>query len=394
MDNFTMPVPSNILKILEMLSLIYEDLNIDVIEQRFFDQIRNIFTFDRIALFYTKHHKGLLHGKLSYGFTPGMIEALNIPLPPDYICINPRITSIPVWNQIIDRVPNIESLGLTNFAVIPLINRKRISCWEFNLCKKTLCPAYGNRWLQCWLIPSSQCCSGPDVTQEQRKQKCEVCPVFLESSNDYVEGILLVDNSVLGTAINDNTIVTLSLVGRTVGTAINHAKRLARTIKLSINDDLTGLKNRRYFNARLVEELDRVARHPNNPLSLIMGDIDFFKQVNDNHGHQVGDSVLVWFAKLLSSELRKSDLVARYGGEEFMILLVNTVQDLAMEIAENLRRQVESTSFSATGIPITASFGVATLGQDTSTTDSLIAKVDKALYTAKALGRNQVCTAE
>jgi diguanylate cyclase (GGDEF)-like protein len=389
-----MPMPVDTLKILEMLPLIYEDLDIDSIEQRFFEQIRKLFTFDRLALFFIKHHKGLLHGKLSYGFASGEVEALDIPLPEDYIRISPQITASLAWNQIIDRDPCVKSLGLANFAVIPIINRKRVLCWEFNLCKEPQCPAFGNRWLRCWLIPNHKCCTGQNLTPKQKLKKCEACPVYLEGHNDYVEGVLLVDNTASGTAISERVILALSLIGRTVGTAINHAKRFDRTLSLSINDDLTGIKNRRYFNERLKEELVRVSRYPDNPLSLIMGDIDFFKKVNDNHGHQAGDSVLIWFAKLLSSELRKSDLVARYGGEEFTILLINTVQDLALEVAEHLRQQIESTSISATGIPITASFGVATFGQDANSVESLMGKVDKALYTAKAQGRNRVCSAD
>lgn len=356
-----MPMPVDTLKILEMLPLIYEDLDTDTIERRFFDQIGQIFTFDRLALFFIKHHKGVLHGKLSHGFTPGEVEAINIPLPSDYIRINSRITANLAWNQIIDHDPCRQRLGLTHFAVIPIINRRRVMCWEFNACGKAQCPAFGNRWLRCWLIPDRNCCAGTDITQEQKRLQCESCPVFLEGHNDYIEGLLLVDNSLRGQPISDNAVLALSLIARTVGTAINHAKRFDRTLRLSINDELTGIKNRRYFNERLLEELERASRYPENPFSVIMSDIDFFKRVNDNHGHQAGDSVLIWFAQLLSSRLRKNDLVARYGGEEFTILLINTVQDLAMEVAENMRQQVESASISAaTGIPITASFGVAT----------------------------------
>ncbi|MDD5759380.1 MAG: GGDEF domain-containing protein [Desulfobulbaceae bacterium] len=388
-----MPKRLDTLKILEMLPLIYEDLDIDTIERRFFAMTTEIFSFDRLALFFVKHKKSLLQGKLSHGFTPGAIEALNIPLSADFIFTSPLITGVPVWNQIIDNDPYVKNLKLTNFAVIPVINRKRVSCWEITACKEHSCPAYGNRWLRCWLISNNKCSSGQNLSLEQKRQKCEECPVYQEGNADCVEGILLVDNSLSGVEINDNTVVVLSLLGHTVGAAINNSKRFERTLKISIKDDLTGIHNRRYFNERLVDELERVSRYPKDPLSLIMIDIDFFKQVNDSHGHQFGDSVLIWFAAFLSTKLRKSDVVARYGGEEFALLLINTSQTQALEVAEDLRQQIALRSHPATGTNITASFGVATFGERATSVDSLIAKADKALYAAKAQGRNRVCLA-
>lgn len=388
-----MPTRLDTLKILEMLPLIYEDLDIDTIERRFFAMTAEIFAFDRLALFFVKHKKSLLQGKLSHGFAADAIESLNIPLSANFIFTSPLITGVPVWNRIIDNDPYVDTLGLTNFAVIPVINRKRVSCWEVTACQEHSCPAYGNRWLRCWLISNNKCSSGQNLTSEQKRQKCEECPVYQEGNADCVEGILLVDNSLSGNEISDSTVVVLSLLGHTVGAAINNSKRFERTLKISIKDDLTGIHNRRYFNERLVDELERVNRYPKDPLSLVMIDIDFFKQVNDSHGHQFGDAALIWFAGFLSSKLRKSDVVARYGGEEFALLLINTNQNQALEVAEDLRQQIALRSRTATGIDITASFGVATFGEQATSVDSLIAKADKALYAAKAQGRNRVCLA-
>ena len=382
------------LEMLEMLSLIHEDLDIDTIERHFFTMATEIFAFDRLALFFVKHHKGVLKGKLSHGFAPGEIEALTIPLSADYIFTSPLITGIPVWNQIIVNDPYVKGLGLINFAVTPIINRKRALCWEVTACQEQHCPAYGNRLLRCWLISDNKCNHGLSLGSEQRRQKCANCQVYREGNTDYVEGVLLVDNSISRKVISDNTVVVLSLIGRTVGTAINHTKRFDRTFRDSIKDDLTGIHNRRYFTERLGAELDRVNRYPKDPLSLILIDIDFFKQINDTHGHQTGDTVLIWFATLLSAKRRKSDIVARYGGDEFTILLINTGKDQAREVAEDLRHQVELLSIAATGIPLTASFGVATFGKGASTIDSLMDKADKALYAAKAQDRDRVCLAE
>ena len=389
-----MTMPFDTLKILEMLSLIYEDLDINTVERRFFAQTTEIFSFDRLALFFVKHRKGLLQGKLSHGFPQGQIEGLNIPLSPDYIFTSPLITGIPIWNQVVASDPYVGELGLNNFALIPVINRKRVSCWEVTACQENNCPAFGHRWLRCWLVSDSKCSTGHDLGPRQKRQKCEACPVFHEGNAECVEGVLLVDNSISGRPIDDNTVVVLSLIGHTVGAAINNSKRFERTLRISIKDDLTGIHNRRYFNERLVDELERVARYPKEPVSLVIMDIDLFKNVNDYHGHQMGDTVLIWIAGFLSAKLRKSDVVARYGGEEFALLLINTGKALALEVAEDLRQQIETVSANATGVPIAACFGVATFGEDATSVDSLIAKADKALYAAKAQGRNRVCPAE
>jgi len=381
------------IKILEMLSLIHEELDIDAVERRFFSMATQLFAFDRLALFFVKHRKAQLQGKLAQGFPTETIEALNIPLLSDYLFASPLITGLPVWNQVVDNDPYVKELGLVNFAIIPIINRKRISCWEVTNCQEELCPAFGNRWLRCWLVSGSKCSTALPISVEQKRQKCESCPVYQEGSAECVEGVLLVDNSLSGKSIDDSTIMALSLIGHTVGTAINNTKRLERTLSVSIKDDLTGIHNRRYFNERLVDELERVTRYPKEPVSLILTDIDFFKQVNDNYGHQAGDSVLIWFARLLAAKLRKSDVVARYGGEEFVILLINTCKQRAVEVAEELRREIERVSREATGITITSSFGVASFIQDATTLESLVGKADKALYAAKAQGRNRVCAA-
>ena len=380
-------MPLDTIKILELLATIHEDLDTDTVERRFFALAAQVFNFDRLALFFVKHQKALLQGKLSRGFAPREIEALTIPLSDQFILTLPLITGIPLWNQIVLSDPYAGALKLTHFAVIPVMNRKRVPCWEITACGQGQCPAYGNRWLRCWLISGRKC----DPDPERMLHKCQVCPVFQEGSAESVEGILLVDNSLSKRPIPDHTITVLTLIGQTAGSAVNNAKRFAQTLQVSIKDDLTGIHNRRYFNERLTDELERVARYPKEPASLVMVDIDLFKAVNDAHGHQAGDAVLVWFAKLLAAGLRKSDTVARYGGEEFAILLINTGKQMALEVAEDLRRQIESNSLPETGVQITASFGVASFGEDATSVEHLMAQADKALYAAKAQGRNRVC---
>lgn len=163
----------------------------------------------------------------------------------------------------------------------------------------------------------------------------------------------------------------------------------------AITDGLTGLSNRRYFFDRFAQELDRARRYEAN-LSLIMIDIDNFKTINDDHGHPAGDIVLAEVARLLSANIRISDIITRYGGEEFAILIPSLGITEATQAAEKLRNVIEVNDLSMEGpkLNVTISAGVAdieTLGNHGgSTKDALIRAADKSLSRAKAEGRNRV----
>jgi len=383
------------LKILEWLSLIYEDLDIDTVEHRFVELTDELFSFDRIALFFVKHRRAILQGKLSKGFNPGQIEQLEIPISEKFSLTRPLVSGLPVWNETDENDPFVTELDLTRYAVIPIINKKRISCWELTRCQEKSCPAYGNTWVRCWLVSDTKCSSGHKISRQGKQEKCEACPVYHQQNTNSVEGVLLVDNSLSQKAISNDAVMMLSIIGHTVGVAVNNSKRFEKTLRLAIKDDLTGLHNRRYFNDRLLDELERARRYPGEPLSLLMIDIDFFKKVNDNYGHQRGDAVLIWFADFLQKNLRKSDILARYGGEEFAIILLNTDIKKAYEVAEDLRRAVKRQSAKETGgIALTISVGAATVSETPPSFKALLAKVDKALYSAKAQSRDTTVTAQ
>ena len=157
-------------------------------------------------------------------------------------------------------------------------------------------------------------------------------------------------------------------------------------------DFLTGLINRRFFMELAETELTRALRYE-SALSVLMLDVDHFKQINDTHGHQAGDAVLKNLAGIFGKTLREIDIVGRVGGEEFAIILPQTDREKAFEAAERLRRVVANAIISLeNGLPLTctASIGVATLAQD-GNIDRLLHRADQALYAAKRAGRNQVC---
>ncbi len=157
---------------------------------------------------------------------------------------------------------------------------------------------------------------------------------------------------------------------------------------LSVTDRLTGLFNRRKFDEVLANECERAARSA-LPLALMMADIDHFKSVNDSHGHQIGDELLMAIARLLQQGVRRVDTVARWGGEEFMILCPATSLADACALAETIRRSIGGTDFSVIGRK-TCCFGVAEY-RPNEPSEALVKRVDDALYRAKNEGRNQVC---
>lgn len=164
---------------------------------------------------------------------------------------------------------------------------------------------------------------------------------------------------------------------------------------LSNTDNLTQIPNRRYFEGVLTQELDNLKQEKLNDLSLLMCDIDFFKQYNDTYGHQAGDKCLEKVAALIRHSIRKSDTVARYGGEEFIIILPGANQEVAKSIAQCIINKLadENIDHSKSAIlsRVSISIGISTLTHKSALADqsSVIEHADKALYEAKAQGRNQ-----
>ncbi len=152
-----------------------------------------------------------------------------------------------------------------------------------------------------------------------------------------------------------------------------------------ITDPLTGIYNRRYYHEKIQKEMYKAKRY-GLALSVIMTDIDFFKKINDTHGHDVGDEVLKHYTKIIQESLRESDTFCRIGGEEFIIILPHTNKEQAVKIADKLRKTIEQ---SKKIIPITMSFGVTQYISGESE-DYLFKRVDNALYRAKENGRNRV----
>jgi diguanylate cyclase (GGDEF)-like protein len=171
-------------------------------------------------------------------------------------------------------------------------------------------------------------------------------------------------------------------------------KTLVELAKISRIDGLTQIYNRRHWQESLEQEYAKSRRHDKN-LSLIMLDLDHFKLLNDNYGHQCGDMVLIEVSALINSLLRVEDVFGRYGGEEFAIILPETELSGAIELAQRICNSiaVKTLTYKDQAIKVTISLGVAQLSAEEVNYEELITQSDNALYQAKAQGRNQVCSA-
>jgi diguanylate cyclase (GGDEF)-like protein len=179
----------------------------------------------------------------------------------------------------------------------------------------------------------------------------------------------------------------LQAVANVLSSSVQRKRADDEIYLLATTDSLTGIANRREFSMQLEKEIDRAQRY-DTPLSILMYDIDYFKQVNDTYGHDAGDSVLQELTALVKKHIRTVDIVARWGGEEFMILMPQSDGTAAVDTAEKLRNEVEQHLFNRVG-SMTISLGVTSFApHDDSTV--FLKRVDDALYQAKENGRNRV----
>ena len=213
---------------------------------------------------------------------------------------------------------------------------------------------------------------------------------------DRTIGILNIADKITGDVFTEEDMRYLVSVASYASVAIERSEYYMRNEELkriSITDSLTALLNRRYFEERLHEEVERSKRHV-LPLSLIMIDIDQFKSFNDRYGHPAGDEALKLTAACMRNSIRTIDVAARYGGEEFAVILPQTTKESAQVIAERICKEVEKIDFIFTHDKdvrgITVSIGLASFPDDADTLEDLIRNSDRALYLAKEQGRNRV----
>jgi len=220
-----------------------------------------------------------------------------------------------------------------------------------------------------------------DVREEaryigERRSKSEIAVPLL--TKDGVKGVLDVESEGAG-SLTDEDVRLLTSLATFIAIAIENAELYQKTRAMADTDELTGAFNYRYLKNKLKEELEKT-KNRKGKLSLLMLDLDNFKEINDSKGHQEGDEVLRTLAEKLRIGLRKDDVFTRYGGDEFMVILPQTDKQEAIKIAHRLKRIVEESR-------LKTSIGVSTYPDDS---DQLIEAVDKALYRAKEKGKDLV----
>jgi len=210
-------------------------------------------------------------------------------------------------------------------------------------------------------------------------------------------GLLIVDNLLSQQKIEPGELAMLKSFAGQIGLALDNVRLFDKVEELSLYDELTKLPLRRYFNQRFQEEFYRAERFK-QPLAVIWGDVDYFKEVNDTYGHQIGDKVLREVGRVILSNLRKIDFPCRYGGDEIIILLPQATgeeaQKLAVRLAQEVREIKIPVPFSKTReLTVSMSLGISTFPADASSMDALLAKADDALYWVKSHGRGQIALA-
>jgi len=215
--------------------------------------------------------------------------------------------------------------------------------------------------------------------------------------NDEIAGLICLGPNIKDEDYTPENLETLAILTNMLSVAIHNAQLYEHIKGLSYTDAMTGLHNFRFFKLRLKEEIARAWR-TNQPISLLILDVDFFKNYNDKLGHPAGDDLLRKLSHLLRYTVRDNDIVCRYGGEEFAIILPGTEEVGAYVLAERLRQKVEKEKFFREEVQpqkkITISIGLSTFPEDAVTMEDLIVAADQALYHAKNQGRNLVVKAK
>ncbi len=244
-----------------------------------------------------------------------------------------------------------------------------------------------------------------EITNEHTRKNIENDPVLQSLRTEYfvtvplrakdkVIGVILADNIFTKKPITKDDIRTLTMFANHAGLAIENSRLYEQTVHQANTDMLTRLWNHGYFQYSLTEELKKAYENKKD-LSLVMFDIDNFKNYNDTLGHQMGDQLLRDVARILKATCDGKGSVARYGGEEFAVILPGMRKDSAYQIAEVLRQAIEGFQFKGQDVQpnknLTISAGLATYPQDALDKEKLIYLADMALYEAKRTGKNKVC---
>lgn len=265
------------------------------------------------------------------------------------------------------------------------------TCWKAKNCTAEDCPAFGKEHVRCWLVAGTYCRGEVQGRFAQKLGDCAKCEVYKASiERDPISEIGENFNNLMW-ALREKEDM-LSETNNELQKQYGELELMHKQAReMADTDMLTGLRNHGHFQQHLKWEVERAQRY-GRPLTLIMLDLDYFKAVNDQFGHQKGDEVLQLVGKIIRQEVNSNGYAARYGGEEFVLVLPDSTAQTAMVVADKLRLKIKTVE-AETGLPsgfVAGSFGVADLPHCASDADSLISAADSALLFAKRKGRNRV----
>ncbi len=384
----------NLEKILEISSRLQLCSNPNQLKKQLVDEICDNFQFDRCIFIDVDAEKMKLVVNYARGFPSDIRKKLNIPFDNQYL------QNLFKEKQIIHVV---EPEKIQEPHLRDILKKSRVREFLFAYLGTPMSPLKPSD-LRERIKPLLETTTPTLYNQDEADAELiiEHLQEYMSSESFYRGGFVFMDNLRSEKKIFPEQIRLLETFFRTTGYIYQNLLLMEelrylfiRAEKEAITDHLTNLFNYRYFIQQLNREISRARRH-HTKFSLIMIDIDFFKQYNDTFGHQAGDLVLQRIARLMMENTRSSDIVSRYGGEEFVIICPELNKTEAIKMAEKLRAIIETTPFpNVNKLPsgkLSISLGVATFPDDAKEAAALIKKADEALYLAKSSGRNCVRT--
>lgn len=280
-------------------------------------------------------------------------------------------------------------LGSSPVLCLPVMRNLKVRCVETKNCADRTCPNYYSENMKCWLrhIPPEFFTSGgnPEIHREAITA-CLQCEVFPSSA------LLVVRSVENGKVVTRENTVPISNLASEAGLALEVVSLYDSMKIMAVTDGLTGLYNHREFYQSLRRELERARRY-RHTLSLLMIDVDDFKQFNDRFGHPAGDFALRKIAELLRKCARTTDIIARYGGEEFAVILPESTPGGALMVAERIKSEVAEHNFIPNArdpVHLTVSIGIYSSESGDVSEDQMVSLADEASYIAKKSGKNQV----
>jgi len=287
-------------------------------------------------------------------------------------------------------LPEEESiLGSSPVLCLPVMRNPKVRCAEAKNCADRTCPDYFSENLKCWssqIPPEFFNGEGSPEIHREPILACLRCEVFPSAA------LLVVRSGENGRLVNRENAVPISNLVSEAGLALEVVSLYDNMKIMAVTDGLTGLYNHREFYQSLRRELERARRYRHD-LSLLMIDVDDFKQFNDRFGHPAGDIALRDISGLLRKCARTTDILARYGGEEFAIILPESTPGGALMVAERIKSEVAAHKFihnPSDPVQLTVSIGVYSSENGEISEDQIVSLADEASYTAKKSGKNRV----